>query len=346
LAVAAVLSLVAWTLLQFLAPPQEARWSPEMTEAARRMADALGVTRVHCQENGVSVDPVLDPNDTCLIGPQLTPLFTSQGQLEAKRTTLNPNLAGLMVHLLQEAGVGEGDRVAVGASGSFPGLLMATLTAVEAMGAHPVTILSLGSSSYGATRMELNLLDLHELWRRERVINAGVQAVSLGGSGDLGLEFEPAIQDELRAQVRGYGLPLIQEVELPANVARRLELYGPVAAFVNVGGAQANMGVSSEILQLPPGLSMELDPPPPLQRGVLFEMASSDIPVIHLLHVRGLAQRHGFSWDPIPLPPPGEGVLLAGTQAGGFRFWLLTAGYLTLLLITFLFPSTVRASPE
>ena len=35
--------------------------------------------------------------------------------------------------------------------------------AVEAKGALPVTILSLGASSYGATRPEFHLLDLHLL---------------------------------------------------------------------------------------------------------------------------------------------------------------------------------------
>jgi poly-gamma-glutamate system protein len=342
----ALLSLGAWALLQVVAPPERIDWSPAMAEAAERMAEGLEATRAHCREQGILVDPILDPNGSCLIGPQLTPLFTTQGQLEAKRTTLNPDLAGLLVHLLREAGVEEGGRVAIGASGSFPGLLLATLVAVEAMGAQPVTLLSLGSSSYGATRMELHLLDLHELWRREGVIQAGVGAVSLGGTDDVGLEFEPQVREGLTDQIRGMGLRLIQEAELQANVAGRMEIYGPVAVFVNVGGAQANMGVSSDILQVPPGLSLNLDAPDPSQRGVLFEMASLGIPVIHLLHIRGLALQYGLPWDPAPLPLPGESDLRTGAQDRGLGFWLLTGGYLSMLVLVFLFPATVRKRPE
>ena len=154
LVAAALLSLGAWVLLQLVAPPTRIPWTPEMRVAAERMATGIERTAAYCQEVGIAVDPILDPNGSCFVGPQHSPLFTTLGQLEAKRTTLNPDLAGLMVHLLVQAGVSAGDEVAVGASGSFPGLLLATLAATEALGAEPLTILSLGASSYGATRPE------------------------------------------------------------------------------------------------------------------------------------------------------------------------------------------------
>jgi poly-gamma-glutamate system protein len=37
-------------------------------------------------------------------------------------------------------------------------------------------------------------------------------------------------------------------------------------------------------------------------RGLLFEFAARGVPVIHLLHVRGLAKDNGLPYDPVPLP--------------------------------------------
>ena len=41
--------------------------------------------------------------------------------------------------------------------------MIATLTASEAIGAHPVAIISLGASSYGATRANLDLLRIYRV---------------------------------------------------------------------------------------------------------------------------------------------------------------------------------------
>lgn len=330
-----------------------------MRRAAETMASALDVTGDYCRSQEIRVDPLQDPAGTCLVGPQLTPLFTTLGQLEAKRTTLSPDLAGLLVHLLEEAGVGSGDTVAVGASGSFPGLLVATLAAAEALRAVPVAILSLGASSYGATRPEFHLLDLHLLLNREGILRTPPAAASLGGEGDVGKGFPPALRHALAQEVRRVGIPFLEEDSLPANVTRRMEIYcgiagrvdpgpkGPsapapsgisaeracaAAAFVSIGGALANMGTSPGILQVPPGLSRDLandlDLPPPPQRGVLFQMASHGVPVIHLLHIRGLALKHGLSWDPLTLPEPATTKLRSGSSDPGLLFWLLTILYL------------------
>ncbi|MDI7246472.1 MAG: hypothetical protein QME92_03230 [Bacillota bacterium] len=36
-------------------------------------------------------------------------------------------------------------------------------------------------------------------------------------------------------------------------------------------------------------------------------MSEDGVPIIHLLHVEGLAQKYGLRFDPIPLLEPGEG---------------------------------------
>jgi poly-gamma-glutamate system protein len=320
-----------------------------MKEAAVDMARGIQLATHHCREAGISIDGTLDPNGTCLIGPQYTPLFTTLGQLEAKRTSLNPDVAGLLVHLLEKAGVAAGDTVAIGASGSFPGLLLATLSAVKALGARPVTILSLGASSYGATRPEMHLLDFYHLLQNAGLVTEPPAAVSLGGEEDVGLEFGVGEREELRTAVARAGVPLLEERGLGSNVARRMRIYGDPEAFVNIGGGEANLGTSPEILELPPGLLPSTRPlsrfdlPPPPERGVLFEMVERGVPVIHLLHVRGLALRYGLHWDPVPLPEPGSTLLREGeAELSGF-FWLLTAAYLGALALLGVTPR--RRSP-
>lgn len=328
---AGIVSLAAWAALQAIAPRPTIPWSAEMRQAAFNMERAIEVLALHSEGANVAIDETLDPNRTGLIGPELTPLFTTLGQLEAKRTTTNPDLAGLLVYLLRRAGVSSGDTIAVGSSASFPALLIATESAAEAMGVHPVTILSLGASGYGATRTEFNLLDIQRTLLSEGVVSTAPAAVSLGGENDVGREFDPALRERLLRQVRAAGIEVVEEPDLRRNVGQRMAIYGQPTAFVNIGGADANLGSSPLVLRVEPGLNMDLPLPPPEQRGVLFEMAARGTPVIHLLHIRGLATRYGLPWDPIPLPEPGTTLLRDGAAARDWAFWLITAVYLAAL---------------
>ena len=292
------------------------------------MERGVGAIARYTEEAGIAVDEALDPNRTGLIGPESSPLFTTLGQLEAKRTTTNPDVAGLMVHLLRRAGVSAGDTIAVGGSASFPALMIATVAAAEAMGVHAVVMLSLGSSAYGATHPEFNLLDLYGRLRGEGVLSTDPAVISLGGEDDVGADFDPAFREGLIQQVRMSEVALLLEPDLRENVAHRMSIYRRAAAFVNIGGGDANIGTSPLVLNVEPGLNTALALPPEVQRGVLFEMAARGVPVIHLLHIRGLALRYGLAWDPIPLPEPGTTRLHDEARAKGLRFWLITMVYL------------------
>jgi poly-gamma-glutamate system protein len=337
---AGAVSAIFGTLLLFLSPRGPIPWSQEMLEAAHIMDSALVAISRHCQDRGFTMaqgvfpDPGPGSRGECLLGPEYSPLFTSLGQIEAKRSTLTPDMAGLLVHLLARAGVGSGDRVAIGASGSFPGLLVAVVAAVKALDAKPVPILSLGASSFGATRPDFHILDLYRFLQAEGFVSAEVAAVSLGGARDVGSDLDPEFRAELVRSLAGIGANLIQEPDLPRNVARRMDRYGSVSAFVNIGGAEANLGTSPRILEVPPGLvegSKSL--PPESRRGVLFEMQARGIPVVHLLHVRGLVLRYGLPWDPLPIPPPGTANLHEGGEDRGAWFWPLTVAYFGILLL-------------
>ena len=275
--------------------------------AALRMAQAENVLLDHIKENNISITQE-DINHTGLIGPEWTVLTTSLGLVEAKRTSLHPDFAALMVEYFEEAGLRAGDTVAVGASGSFPALVIATVCAANEMDLHTKIIASFGASMYGATRPELTVTKMLAILRDEKIIDYELVAVSAGGDNDQGGGgmFEET-GDVIAALAKDSGVPYINEDNLAQSAKKRLELYGEnVRCFVNVGGASANMGEGAASVSFPAGLT--LDPPPiPTNegRGLIFDYAALGVPVIHLLNIRKLAFDNGIPFDPVPLPAPG-----------------------------------------
>ena len=338
---AAMLSLAAFWIVQRLPHGMEPTQAAVMVRAAQIMEQAIEAVRVERARSGAGFDLQADPNRTGLIGPETGPLMTTLGQLEAKRTTTNPNMAGLIVSMLQEAGVRAGDKIAIGSSGSFPALLVASLAAAKAMDLRPATILSLGASSYGATDPGFNLLDLYELLLREQTCTVRAAAVSLGGERDIGIEFHTEVRERLKRKIQDSGVPFLYQSDLVKNVAERMRIYesaapGRIAAFINSGGGDANIGTSRLVLNLRPGLVLAPALPPVPERGVLLEAAARGIPVIHLLYVKGLAMQAGLPWDPIPLPQP-EPVRRSGSGPTG-GFWLVSVLYFALLLLLIAYP--------
>ena len=335
---AAALSLIYFLLVLFL-PFPEAALRTEMTEASRLMA-AAGATIKDCRETrGATIDRAIDPNGTGLIGLEASAITTSAGRLEAKRTTTNPNFAGLVVFLFHEAGARRGDAVAVGASSSFPALIVATLSAAKVMGLEPLVVSSLGSSEWGANIPEFNWTDMEDCLRTAGVFDVRPIARAVGGDEDVGRDMSPEGRAFLESRIRESGIPFLEESDLERNVASRMRLYRegagtrPIKAFVNIGGSWANIGTNSEVLKLRPGLADAVFVPPPGERGVLQAMAAEKVPVIHLLNVKGLCERYGLPWDPRPLPRPGDGPLFRRAAAGSWPSTALGVAYILAMII-------------
>ncbi|MBP5163158.1 MAG: poly-gamma-glutamate system protein [Spirochaetales bacterium] len=255
-----------------------------------------------------------DLNRTGLIGPAYTPLMTTMGDIAAKRTSLDPNFAAILVKYFYEAGLKEGDAVAIGSSGSFPALAIASICACNAMGLDARVIASIGASTYGATRVELALTKMLSVLSDAGLIDFRLLAVSPGGEGDHGVgTMEGLMFDNTRETVlelaRQSGAQLIDEDSLALSIRRRMELYGDdIRLFVNVGGAGANIGSSMEYLNVKPGLSLKIETiPESATRGVLYEFADKGIAVVNLLNIKGIAADEGIAVDSVPLPTPGTG---------------------------------------
>ncbi|HEY3382265.1 MAG TPA: poly-gamma-glutamate system protein [Vicinamibacterales bacterium] len=284
-------------------------------EAARLMARSLVSIKALREARGLAIDRQVDPNQTALIGDEFSPLTTSLGEVEAKRTTTNPAFAAAIVRYFRAAGLHQGDVVAIGASGSFPGLLLATLCATRALDLEPVVIYSVGASMYGANLPGFTFVDMQARLRADGVLPYHLAAVSPGGDDDrgTGVLFDDS-GASLIAETRRSGLQFVEGSTLADSIERRLHLYEaaaagrPIRCFVNIGGSSASFGDTPASLTLPNGLVRRVtDLPRSPTRGVVFEFASRGVPVVHLLHVRGLARDNHLPFDPIPLPPIGVG---------------------------------------
>lgn len=337
------LSLLFFVLSRYIPFKDADRIKGEMTEASRIMSKAVDIIRECREEKGFTLDRDSDINMTGLIGLELSPLTTSLGSLEAKRTSTNPNFAGLIVFLLEESGVRRGDAIAVGASGSFPALIVAALSALKAMDLRPLVICSIGASQWGANNPDFHWLHMHSCLLRKGIFGREPIAVSLGGHKDSEENIIPGGLALLLKETRERGVLFIHEPDLKQNVETRIELYekkagrDKVKAFINIGGSWSNIGDDSEILKLKPGLVKTKRIPPLQKRGVLFEMALRKIPVIHLLNIRGLVERYGLPWDPVPLPRPGDGRIYQLAREKQLSFFLLAAFYFLLLIAFFIF---------
>jgi poly-gamma-glutamate system protein len=288
--------------------------------AANLMERSMSVIKEAKVQKGIRIERETDPNGTGLIGEEYTDITTSLGSLSSKRTSTNPNFAGVIVEMLFRAGVKMGDRAAISLSGSFPALNIAVLCSARVLKLKPSIISSVGASTYGANDPQLTWLDMESLLRENGIIPYVSEAASLGGivaieegiggkGVDMGLE---AINRNAVSYLDEQG-----EKTLERDIKRRLAIYEQVlgfekpAVFINVGGSLVSLGNCPEAYALSSGLLLK----PPVSkdpaRGLIFRMSEMGIPVIHLLNIKKIATQYGLPIDPIPLPPVPSGRVMS-----------------------------------
>lgn len=289
----------------------ESRVEPHEFQAARLMAEACRLI-LECQENRgiLPEDNEFDRNRTGLIGLENSPLTTTLGNLQAKRTTTNPDFAALIVHLLKKAGVRRGEVVAMGASGSFPALIVACYAAARALDLELLAIISIGASQWGANNPEFSWLEMEDCLQRSGFNQHRLLALTWGGEDDSGKEYPEELRSRLLKTAAALNLKFLETGSLEERVRQHLNLFQAAAcgrqirAFINIGGSSVNLGQDSSILELQPGLVRVGYIPPGSRRGLIQEMARLGVPVIHLLNIRRLAEIYNLPWDPEPLPEP------------------------------------------
>ena len=268
-----------------------------MRKAARLTGEWFQSVRELKEERGLwsgSGDATTYP---WMLGAHYSPITTTLGSQEAKETAANPEFAALIVRLLHEAGVDSGDAVGITLSGSFPTLGIATLAAVECVGARAILVSSLGSSSYGANQPAVSWIDI-ESWLRQRsglrtasvLVTPGAEGDSGGGLPEDGLRL---LQEAARRTEAVLRMP----ATLDEGIRMRTELFSAsgISALVNIGGGQTSLGTCAHAPVLPTGLHRSFPACSDAGRGVIERMAERGIPVVHLLNIRELG---------VPLRPP------------------------------------------
>lgn len=307
-----IIAVVGVLVVVIAAETESGIISSEMREAAFIMENIEEYLRKDILSRGIKIEDE-DINRTALLGPEFTELTSTPGEVGAKRSALNPQFAAVMVRYFILAGLERGDRIAVSSSGSFPGFLIAVLSAAEAYGLDVYLAASVGASMHGATRVEYNIFDILKGIKDCGFASFNLVGVSCGGAYDQGGGVLEGILYEGTAELSyrlceeasaWSGAEFIYHDKLSASIDAHLSLFpDDVKLFVNIGGASVSAGTSSYTLDFPQGLVLE---PPRIpdgdEIGLNYEFASRGIPVLNLLNVKKLCQENNLPFDPVPLP--------------------------------------------
>jgi len=285
---------------------------------------------------GLPAEADTDPWETGLIGVEWSPVTTTLGSLEAKRTSTDPRWVLVFLEWYRALGLEAGDPVALLASGSFPGFVLSALLAAEHMDLEVFFLPSLGASSWGANIPELPVTSILELLRHGGFLKTAPAALTLGGAGELGKDLSPEGRRILLNAAGKAKAPLISGTsfqELLENKWGTLAEASP-KVIVQIGGSQANLGTDPSVLELEPGI-LRPEAGARAGNGLIARSLESGIPVIHILDVRSLARKTGIPYDGKPEKAPPRRIprslALAGVLAWsvfllGFRRWSLEEG--------------------
>lgn len=286
-------------------------------KASQKSVEALDALRKDRADAGWALDEVNDPNQSALIGVQYSLITTDEGDLGAKLTAINPNFAAVVLQMLMDAGLQEGDKAAMAFTGSFPALNIAVIIACEVLGVEPIIITSVGASMWGANEPEFTYLDMENVLIQQGIIQHRTVAASIGGGDDIGRSLSQAGRAFIEEVIIRSDVVQIAAGSLHESIEQRRTIYRQYAGedgykvFINVGGGVAALGHPENGRLIPPGLNPTYLIRNYPARGIIHEFWEQGLPVIHLLNVGDIADEYGLPRAPVPLPPVGAGRIFS-----------------------------------
>ena len=251
------------------------------------------------KSQGLSVNQLFDPHRTGVVGTAMSPITSKPANLESKQISLHPQFPAAVVQMLVEAGVSQGDTVAIGWTGSFPGLNISLAAAVEALDLQPVIIASVTASQYGANEPKLTWLDMESSLRGAGLLRSQSLAATVGGPADCGVGMGEKAHKLVREATSRNNVPLINAGRLSKSIDTRMELQtqnqSHIAAYINVGGGVASSGGTDSIFNS--GVTSKL-PSEPGPDCVMQRFSEQGTPVINLAYPQSLAKKFGLSQSP------------------------------------------------
>ncbi|WP_150465586.1 poly-gamma-glutamate system protein [Francisella sp. SYW-2] len=327
----------------------ETKGYTQKLQAAELTEKAFNLTQRYFMSKGYLCRKMGDVSCTGLIGLSMTEITTDSGDLYAKRSSVNPNMAAIFVSWLSQLNLKEGDTVALQETGSYPALDIAMLSAIKTLKLKPLIIFSAGASQFGANRPGFTWPDIYKNLVEKGVFDYDVIGITLGGSHDNGYGMTPGAILKLNDAIKRNDFKVINipyKDSTNTSVAKRLEMYKEAAgedsikAYVNVGGNMASIGLKQpkvkvedsdkkskkdkkatakssdeQILKLhsfPTGVTTKLPPEYSTVNSVAVNFLKDDIPVVNVRDINSsIIKTYGMTYNPTTVVPPGQGAVFS-----------------------------------
>ena len=213
----------------------------EMIEASNLAKQAMDAIKEYKINNGIALSEE-DILETGMIGTgSKTTITTTEGVLEAKRTTCNPEWAAVLVKVIKKAGLKEGDEVGMIFSGSFPALNICAMAASQVCGLKSCIMASIGASYYGANQTECTFFDMSNYLFDLGIFNKKVDYYSLGGADDIGYTFKEPFRTEIIDRINNSSSEFIYYEDYKENIDNRLKILSEdvpnMKLMINCGGS-------------------------------------------------------------------------------------------------------------
>jgi poly-gamma-glutamate system protein len=335
-----VLAIFVFYIAQTSYKQTQADYYVEKLQAAQKMSEYMQVLKGAYLETGNSIDMLDDPIQTGLIGSKISTITTSKAFLSEKQTALNPNLAAVFVQILKDARVKEGNYVAVGLTGSNPGMNLALYAAMSVLKVKPVIMTSLSSSMYGANYSNFTWLDMEKVLKDKDLIDFSTSYASLGGKDDLAVGLSDTGISDLNKAMERNQVKLIRGMDLEDNIQQHMNAYSELLPkgkryhlFVNIGAGLVNIGSGVNAKLVKEGMNKKLAEKSFALPGVMMLFAKKNVPVLHELRILRLAQTYSLPISPEKLPKVGEGIIF-GAKIHNYKVALICLLFLMAAIIT------------
>lgn len=319
-------------------------------QAAELTDQAFKLTQDKFMSKGYLCKNIGDVSCTGLIGLSMTEITTDSGDLYAKRSSVNPNIAAIFVSWLSELNLKEGDTVAVQQTGSYPALDIAMLAAINTLKLKPLIIFSVGASQFGANRPGFTWPDIYKSLVDKGVFNYDILGATLGGSRDNGYGMTPGAILKLNDAIKRNGFNVINVPYRNAtntSIETRMAIYKKAAgdnkikAYINVGGNMASIGLKQpkivtndkskddksakkdtksnpqiqqvlKIPSFPTGVTKSLPVEYKTVNSVAVDFLKEGVPVINVRDINsGIIKKYGLTYNPATITSPGQGAVFS-----------------------------------